>query len=502
MTLAGAPARRRPLSPAWRRAGTTARDPRLALVCLAYTVLQLLLAAPGRSLAWDESIYFSQVDPRAPAAFFSAPRSRGVTLLGAPVALFTSDPLAIRVFLAVLSGLALFGAFAVWRRLVGGGTAALAALLFGTLWVSLEYGAQMMPNLWVAFGAVAAAGFLLLAVREGPRGRYLLGLALSVGWPTLVRAPDGVWLALPLLAAVALVPSWRSVRPAAAIAVGLAAGLAEWVAEAYARFGGIGQRLSDSSVIEGGMGLSWNVGNALRSADGPLLCRPCDVGYPPALDTAWWLALPVLAVAGLVVAHRTGRTASAVLPVVCAVALSVPYLFLIPYAAPRFLLPAYALLALPVAGLLTRGVRAVRLRPTGWRLAAAASACALLVGHWAVQLRLLDRQIVSARGTVDHYQALAEAVGRAGVHPPCLLAGWTQPIAYDARCASSVTSYLDTDASVPSPADVLRAARHETVAVLVDPGSPPPAYARGWQRRPLSGKGLGAGWAVYVPRAR
>ncbi|PWI41567.1 glycosyltransferase family 39 protein [Streptomyces sp. ICBB 8177] len=502
MTLAGAPARRTPLSPAWRRIGTAARDPRLALVCLVYTVLQLLLAAPGRSLAWDESIYFSQVDPRAPAAFFSAPRSRGVTLLGAPVALFTSDPLAIRVFLAVLSGLALFGAFAVWRRLVGGGTAALAALLFGTLWVSVEYGAQMMPNLWVAFGAVAAAGFLLLAVREGPRGRYLLGLALSVGWPALVRAPDGVWLALPLLAAVTLVPSWRSVRPAAAIVLGLAAGLAEWVAEAYARFGGIGQRLSDSSAIEGGMGLSWNVGNALRSADGPLLCRPCAVGYPPALDTAWWLALPVLAAAGLVVARRTGRTATAMLPVACAVALSVPYLFLIPYAAPRFLLPAYALLALPVAGLVTRGARAVRLRPTGWRLTAAALACVVLAGHWQIQERLLHRQIASARRTVDQYQALADAVRRVGVEPPCLLAGDTQPIAYDARCASSVSSNPRTDASEASGADVLRAARRESVAVLVGPGSPAPSYAPGWRRRPLTGSPLVTGWAVYVPRGR
>ncbi len=132
----------------------------------------------------------------------------------------------------------------------------------------IDYGNQVMPNLWVAFGAVAAVGLFLRATKEGPRPGYLVGLACAVGWVTLVRAPDGALLALPLLAAVVWVRAWR--RPALATAVvgGLAAELTEWVIESYVRFGGVTQRLADSSVIEGGMRLTWNVGNALRSANG------------------------------------------------------------------------------------------------------------------------------------------------------------------------------------------------------------------------------------------
>ncbi|AEW97292.1 MULTISPECIES: hypothetical protein [Streptomycetaceae] len=475
----------------------------LIAAALCYTLAQLLLAAPGHPLAWDESIYFSQVDPRAPAAWFSAPRSRGVTLLGAPVALFTSDPAVLRVFLTVLSGLALYAAFAVWRPLLGAWTPAVAALLFGTLWVSVEYGPQIMPNLWVAFGAVAAAGFLLRAVRGERAGAPVLaGLAFSVAWPTLVRAPDGAWLALPLLVAVAVVRPWRRWRVAAAVVAGALAGLAEWVVEAYVRFGGVTERLADSSAIEGGMRWSWNLANALRSVDGPLLCRPCDTRYPAPVDAAWWPALAVLAVVGTVVAVRAGRAATAVLPVACAVSLSVPYLFLISYSAPRFLLPAYALLALPVAALLTSGAAWVRAGRTPVRLAAAVVAVALLAGHGWVQERILHRQIASAKRNTGEYRALAEAVRRAGVRPPCLLAGDTQPIAYQAGCASTVTGNPRSDASAASGPEVVRAAEHEAVAVLVPPGGPAPGYAPGWRRRALTGSPVVAGWSVYVPPGR
>ncbi|GLX09046.1 hypothetical protein [Microbispora sp. NBRC 16548] len=79
----------------------------------------------------------------------------------------------------------------------------------------------------------------------------------AVGAATLFRFSDGVWLAAPLLAACGAVPAWRRRAPALAIAGGLAAGGAQWIAEAYARWGGIGARLHASSATEGGMGLHW-----------------------------------------------------------------------------------------------------------------------------------------------------------------------------------------------------------------------------------------------------
>ena len=50
----------------------------VAAVAAAFTLAQLLLVRPGMGLGWDETVYVSQVGTQAPAAFFSAPRARGV----------------------------------------------------------------------------------------------------------------------------------------------------------------------------------------------------------------------------------------------------------------------------------------------------------------------------------------------------------------------------------------------------------------------------------------
>jgi len=76
----------------------------LALVAGAFTLAQLLLVRPGMGLGWDETVYVSQVGSHAPAAFFSAPRARGVPLLVAPIASWSSSTALLRVYLAVLSG--------------------------------------------------------------------------------------------------------------------------------------------------------------------------------------------------------------------------------------------------------------------------------------------------------------------------------------------------------------------------------------------------------------
>ncbi|MFE5027716.1 hypothetical protein ACFRAO_31405 [Streptomyces sp. NPDC056656] len=67
-------------------AGTAMRNPLplLAAVSGAFALIHLALIAPGLGLGWDESVYVSQVSPQAPAAFFSAPRARGIAYLVAP----------------------------------------------------------------------------------------------------------------------------------------------------------------------------------------------------------------------------------------------------------------------------------------------------------------------------------------------------------------------------------------------------------------------------------
>ncbi|MFG2582754.1 DUF6537 domain-containing protein [Streptomyces malaysiensis] len=225
------------------------RIPWPALVALAYTVAQLALVVPHLGLGWDETVYVSQVDPGRPAAYFSAPRSRGISLLAAPVLAVTHSTTVLRIVLALLSAAALYAAYRVWQPLLGRARTALAALLFASLWTTVLYGPQAMPNLWVALSAVAAVGWFLRAVHLHERRRALLGLGAMVAAATCFRFSDGVWLALPLLAACAIVPAWRRPAPALAVAGGFAMGGAEWVAEADA-FGYAHVRRVERALIQ------------------------------------------------------------------------------------------------------------------------------------------------------------------------------------------------------------------------------------------------------------
>ncbi|MER6969104.1 hypothetical protein ABT408_36670, partial [Streptomyces halstedii] len=192
-------------------------------------------------LGWDETVYVSQVSGHAPAAFFSAPRARGVSVLVAPIATWSSSTVLLRVYLAVLSGLALFVALRVWRALFPARVLAAAGALFATLWVTLFYGPQAMPNYWVAVGALACAGCFLRATADRADRAALWGIGLSAALMTLMRPTDAVWATLPLLVAAVALPRWRRARPFAVLVAGLLAGGVEWIAEAYAFYGGLGQ---------------------------------------------------------------------------------------------------------------------------------------------------------------------------------------------------------------------------------------------------------------------
>src|ERR1700677_793171 len=210
-----------------------------------------------------------------------------------------------------------------------------------------------MPDMWSALGGLAAVGCFLRWIRNGGGNLALAGLGASVAWVTLVRPGDAVYLAAPLI--VAAIVGWRRLAfrrrlvPVLVIVGGLLAGGAEWVIEAYARFGGISRRLRAAGAEQGGFGLHFALPDELRALNGPTLCRPCTVGVrDPVLDL-WWFLLPVLVAVGILAARAAGQLGSALLPAVCGLCLAVQYLLMIDYAAPRFLLPAYALFAVPVA---------------------------------------------------------------------------------------------------------------------------------------------------------
>ncbi|MFE0802138.1 hypothetical protein [Streptomyces sp. NPDC058812] len=463
-----------------RDEATTASDtPRLlrgdaliAAVAAVFTLLQLVFVHPWMGLGWDETVYVSQVTSHHPAAFFSAPRSRGVSLLVAPVASWSSSTELLRVYLAVLSGLGLYLALRAWKGLFPARVLATAGAFFATLWVTLFYGPQAMPNYWVAIGALICVGCFLRAW-QGLSGRAALwGVVAGAALMAWMRPTDAVWVTLPLLVLVLVRRHWLLLL---ALAGGLAAGGVEWVIEAYGWYGGLGERLSRASEIQGGLGWNIAVDDQMRSLGGRGLCRPCTGSMPHPVVTLWWIVLPAVAVLGVVVAVRARRAARTVIPFACAVTAALPYLFMIGYAAPRFLQPAYALLAVPVAVALWHLVRTGRGR---WRPVAASLVALALAGHLAVQFAVLvgtvDRNVESR----EDWARVADELHRLGVRPPCLITGHESiPIGYYTGCSSGATSGNNENTTA---AEIVDTARRIPVADVTGPGGTPPGYARDW----------------------
>ncbi|CAL9665040.1 hypothetical protein [Streptomyces sp. enrichment culture] len=448
----------------------------LAVVAAAFVLAQLLFVPLTMGLGWDETVYVSQVTTHHPAAFFSAPRARGVSLLVAPVASWSDSTELLRLYLAVLAGLGLYLALRAWQGLLPARVLATAGAFFATLWVTLFYGPQAMPNYWVAIGALICVGCFLRALRERPGRRALWGVAAGAALMALMRPTDALWVALPLLV---LAPVRRHWPLLFALAGGLAAGGAEWVVEAYAWYGGLGERLARASEIQGGLGWNLAVDDQMRSLGGRGLCRPCTGAMPHPVVTLWWLVLPVAAVLGVLVAVRARRAACAVLPFACAVTAAVPYLFMIGYAAPRFLQPAYALLAVPVAVALWHLFHLVG-SVRGRRRPAVATLIALaLAGHLTVQSAVLA---ATAGRTVDDrrdWTRVAAELHRLGVRPPCLVTGHESiPIGYYTGCSSGATGGNNANTTA---AEIVSTARRVPVADITGPDGTPPGFARDWR---------------------
>jgi hypothetical protein len=455
-------------------------------------------------LGWDESIYLSQVSRQAPAAFFSAPRARGITWLAAPLQLVDPSIPALRVYLSVLSALVLFLVFRVWFAVIAPPAAVLAALGFASLWVARFYGAELMPNLWVAFGLIAAVGgFLRLAANHRDRVG-LLALPVGLAIAALMRPTDAAWVTAPLLAFTALVPGWRRTsRLYLLTAIGSLLGAAPWIIEAYQRFGGIGARLRQGSAIQGGLG--WHPSALLQhwqTMNGPLLCRPCTPPATPPLSTFWWLLIPVAAVIALALARAAralGALPAALIPIVAGVCVALPYLLLVNYSAPRFVLPALGLLSMPVGTAAHAGITAVSRHRR-----AALTVIPLLVLVLAAQI--LSQQAVFARQVTDaatgtrHYQDLAADLTQLGIRPPCVISGERSPqIAFYTRCSSR--NINGNDASI-SEADLVRIGLTQPVALVLEPGKKAPHYAWKWQHRLIPLNDHNQPWAAYLaPRA-
>jgi hypothetical protein len=464
----------------------------LAIVAVLYAAAQLAAVTPRMSPGWDEAVYLSQVSPHVPTAFFSAPRARGITLLAAPLVALTSSVASLRIYMTLLSSAGLVIAYWPWTRLLRPATVALGALLLTVLWMVQFYGNEVMPNLYVAYGAVAATGWFAHVLR-GTGRRAPLWLALSVAFVALMRPGDAAWLVLPLAVLVAFAGRRRLVA-LTAMAAGSLAGAAEWIAESYVRFGGPLKRLHVASRSEGGLG--WHpegVRMELHALNDRLLCRPCgDASWHVPALAAWWPVVPALAAGGLVLAARGRRLRLLAPPALCGAVLGASYLLLVGYAAPRFLIPAYALLAVPMAEL----VRAAATFGTGrWRLATAGLVATGLAVHAAGQQIVLAHMVHGQHRARQDYAAITARLRRLGVRAPCTLAGEQAPVlAYYAGCRS--LQVAGNDAATDRPGLLSQA--NTTRLAVVEHHHPRPAYTDGWVQYTFTTP-LGRRWRVFLP---
>ncbi|GAA1429968.1 hypothetical protein GCM10009616_13330 [Microlunatus lacustris] len=479
-------------------AGTLQRRADLALVALAVLFLALQLAWVPRplGLSTDEATYLAKVDPRAPELNWTAPRAWGMPVLAAPVALFSASLEVVRTYMGVLSSVLLLAAFRPWVRVLHPAVAPIAALVFSTIWFTLQAGASVMPNLYVALGAVGAIGLYLRAVQHPAWWRTLLtGLAACL--VALVRPTDSLLTLGPLVLCALLVPRLRRLAPLAAGAAGVLAGWSPWVVEAFLRFGDPVQRMSTAETAGPG-GVSLRLANLLiypRLLDGrPLYCCSrgpvSDAGPVPWGYTAWLLGVVALAVVGVLVAARR-RHLPEVLPCAGAAVLVGGFYLLLPaFTSLRFLLPALALASIPLALTLVSAVLAARGRA---RPVVAAVVGLALLGHLGLMLPTAHHRLTTL-GEGRAQQLRAAAALRPLVQGrPCLVVGTEKQVtAYYLRCR-----VVGAHPTGRPPSRVRDAEREGRVMVAVLSGRPPEGYLSAWERYEV--EGMPARWRVYVP---
>ncbi|MDH3499098.1 MAG: hypothetical protein OEM97_03165, partial [Acidimicrobiia bacterium] len=277
----------------------------------------------------------------------------------------------LRMYLVAMSSAALAASFLIWSRLIRWG-APLAAGLFAVNWSTLFYGSEVSPNLFVAYAAVAAVGMAVWYGRE-LSARQLAALAAMIAVAAVFRPSDAALLAVAAVAAAFAVER-RSVRVEllAAVVTGFGLGLVPWLLEAWVRFGGPLNRLQQASDAVGG-GISVKLAEHARLLDGPLIGPDASGG----VITAGLLWVGVLGLLGLVGAFAPGRHRRAgAAALVTSALMSLPYLFSVHVLAPRFLLPALALLC-AAAGVGVGSLLEANRRATVGVLAAVILACAL-----------------------------------------------------------------------------------------------------------------------------
>jgi hypothetical protein len=401
----------------------------LIVVAGAFLAAELTPALLRTPLGTDEITYIARTSVRVSGVMLPPVHGQGAGLLAAPVTLVTDSLLAIRVWMALLSAVGLFIALLCWRGLRPMWVLALAGLILASLAITQDSGVQIYPDWWGALGVLALTGLVLHAVRGTMRGRVALPLIVVASLVIVVMRPQNiVFIMGPAILAVIVVPGWRQPRILAAMAAGTVLGFLEWIIGAYVWYGGLAARLHEAGQEPPALRLYFSLGTQVKVLSGPWYCVPpagCQ-GWVMPWETVWWALFLGVSALGLVVTWRTSARTSAMLAAVTALWVIALYVFLVPFGAPRYILPSLALMSVlaadAVAWLVTKAPR---------RTAALAFAGVFLLSGIISQQFVLQH-LARAEQAGRPFLSKADRLRDAGVRPPCVVG--STPVAYYLGC--------------------------------------------------------------------
>ncbi|WP_130648632.1 hypothetical protein [Egicoccus halophilus] len=455
----------------------------LGLVTLAgllFGVLTVVTVGLDRELRWDEVTYLAQVTPGQTDVWFGPQRARGMSLVALPVALLGAPLTLLRLWLVLVSSVALVLAFRPWARFAGwtGGAAAVVAAVG---WVPQYFAVELYPNLLAGLAAVATAGHLVVWCRDR-RPRDLAATALALAVVAWLRPAESVWLAFGLTPVLLVLAGRRSLRGLLALAVGGFVGWLPWLVEAIVRFGGPFARLGAAAGESASGADRDQLIQYLNLVEGPVR----QVTAEPVLTyraLALLVGLALLALLGVVQRLDRERRVAALAGLVTAAATATPYLVLNAGVNLRYVLPAMLLATLPVGAGVTTVVAALR-RSRARATSVVVLVVALVVVGWqGVLARVNSEQIAPLQARA---RGLGEALAEQADGAPCAFVSETQwpEIQWHSGCLGEV---LHLDAPLLQCHDARR-----DLAALAEDGHRVFALARG---RPPAGEGL-AGWDV------
>jgi hypothetical protein len=265
----------------------------------------------------------------------------------------------------------------------------------------------------------------------------------------VMRPQNIVFVMGPTIIAALVVRDWRKPKVLAAMAVGIVLGLAEWVIGAYLWFGGLANRIHEAGQEPPTLGLHFSFFRQVKVLSGPWYCQvssQCQ-GWNMPGETLWFVALLGFALLGLYAVWRRPERRSSLLAALSGLWVLVLYSLLVPFGAPRYLLPTFALFAILAAD----GIEWLATQ-SRWRTAGIVVSCLFLLTGVVTQRIVLNREVAAQSGIGRPFATYGKALVARGVRPPCLMT--SAYVAYYVGCTGPWTGQTVQDLMASSPQGV------------------------------------------------